>query len=117
MVEWYENIPESGVLCKLDDEYRLIKSTDISEDGELFAIDKAGNEFYPEDLTPLTAAEIMAFITNLEPVAWNINDDHKFHRFGATYNHKHCAIDHIASYADTQELFMIPLYAIPTGDL
>jgi len=57
--EWYEDIPESGVLVKTEDGTRVIASYDKGFD--LVNTDD-GDNYYPSEIEPLTNEEIKAFL-------------------------------------------------------
>ena len=58
--KWYENIPDSGVLCRCND--GLI--VDITESSASRLINKKGSFFTFDFVTPLTKQEIQAFMEN-----------------------------------------------------
>ena len=127
--KWHENIPEKGLLCKVDTG-NLVKIVPCDKDGDDYyalndgedCISSCGDGYHHEDLTPLTAAEIMAFLPVFKPVAWGIGRDNKLTDLSAIYPRKSSAERHVDSYKNDLdfndvEMKVIELYQLPTGDL
>ena len=67
MKEWYEQIPQQGVLSKHTSNGEIIKTVSYEVESNLILTDKTDfdgdkERFEPSDLIPLTAAEIWQFM-------------------------------------------------------